>query len=360
MLLRVFLIGYVLYPAVQVAGTSYDGIIRPTGDGRYEAYMIVPNKSNHASFLEHLSSGDFVMAWFSGVKEGASNCSIAIARLAATGSRWSPGQVVSWRVGYSNQNPVLFEDNTTGILHLFHSQQPASSTVQLQVGSEDHAQVWELTDTSGTGLNWTKPQLLFSKYGSFDRNRIILSLTGAWLFPMYYAGGSDSEQHSILHVSKDHKTWDELEYEDSGYLVQPSVIRPKADMKNLITYFRDRRAEWIYEATSTDDGEKWSKPSKTKLPNNNSGIEATVLQSGNIAIMYNPTHNERYPLRISLSEDEGKTWRYSRDLETGHSGNEFSYPTILQSADGYIHVSYTYNRDTIKYVKFKEDWIKGQ
>lgn len=177
---------------------------------------------------------------------------------------------------------------------------------------------------------------------------------------IWLAGGSDSEQHSILHVSKDHKTWDELEYEDSGYLVQPSVIRPKADMKNLITYFRDRRAEWIYEATSTDDGEKWSKPSKTKLPNNNSGIEATVLQSGNIAIMYNPTHNERYPLRISLSEDEGETWRYSRDLETGHSGNEFSYPTILQSADGYIHVSYTYNRDTIKYVKFKEDWIKGQ
>ena len=69
---------------------------------------------------------------------------------------------------------------------------------------------------------------------------------------------------------------------------------------------RDRRAEWIYQATSTDDGEQWSKPSKTTLPNNNSGIQATVLQSGNIAIVYNPTHDERYPLRISLSEDDGK------------------------------------------------------
>ena len=109
------------------------GIIRPTGDGRYEAYMIPPNISNHASFLEQLSSGDFVMAWFSGVKEGASNCSIAIARLAANGSQWSRGEVVSWRVGYSNQNPVLFQDTTTGILHLFHSQQPASSAVKQQV-----------------------------------------------------------------------------------------------------------------------------------------------------------------------------------------------------------------------------------
>jgi len=175
------------------------------------------------------------------------------------------------------------------------------------------------------------------------------------------AGGSDSEQHSILHVSHDHgKTWDEQEYKDSEYLVQPSVIRPKAGVKYLITYFRDRRAEWIYQATSTNEGKDWSKPSKTTLPNNDSGIQATVLHSGNIAIVYNPTHHERYPLRISLSEDEGETWHYSRDLETGQSGNEFSYPTILQSSDGYIHVSYTYNRETIKYVKFKEDWIKGQ
>lgn len=172
-------------------------------------------------------------------------------------------------------------------------------------------------------------------------------------------GGSSSEQHSILHVSRDHKTWEEVEYKDSEYLVQPSVIRPIAGVKYLMTYFRDRRAEWIYQATSSDEGENWSKPNKTTLPNNNSGIQATVLRSGNIALVYNPTHDERYPLRISLSEDGGKTWRYSRDLETGNFGDEFSYPSILQSGvDDYIHVSYTYNRDTIKYVKFKEDWIK--
>jgi len=110
------------------------GIIRPTGDGRFEAYMIPPNKSNHASFLEQLSSGDFVMAWFSGVKEGASNCSVAVALLTFNSSQWSPGRVVSWREGYSDQNPVLFQDNLTGILHLFHSQQPASSSsVEQQV-----------------------------------------------------------------------------------------------------------------------------------------------------------------------------------------------------------------------------------
>ena len=108
------------------------GVIRPTGDGRYQAYMIPPKKSNHASFLEQLSSGDFVMAWFSGEKEGASNCSIAIARLAAYSSQWSAGVVVSWRVGYSNQNPMLFQDQAT-TLYLFHSQQPASIEDQVYI-----------------------------------------------------------------------------------------------------------------------------------------------------------------------------------------------------------------------------------
>lgn len=36
---------------------------------------------------------------------------------------------------------------------------------------------------------------------------------------------------------------------------------------------------------------------------------------------------------------------------------EYSYPSVLQSSDGYIHVTYTYNRETIKYVKFMESWI---
>ena len=62
---------------------------------------------------------------------------------------------------------------------------------------------------------------------------------------------------------------------------------------------------------------------------------------------------------MSLSEDGGTTWPYYRDLESGNVTAEYSYPCITQTTndDEYIHVSYTYNRDTIKYVKFLESWI---
>lgn len=109
---------------------------------------------------------------------------------------------------------------------------------------------------------------------------------------------------------------------------------------------------------STDEGESWTKPEATDFPNNNAAIQATVLANGHIALVYNPLTHGRNQLRISTSEDGGKTWPYYKDLEdSSDSGDEFSYPSILQSPDGYIHVTYTYLRQTIKYVKFMESWI---
>ena len=64
----------------------------------------------------------------------------------------------------------------------------------------------------------------------------------------------DNNQHSAMEVSKDHTTWKQYDVEDSNYLVQPSVIRPVQTESLLRAFFRDRRAENIYTATSTDEG----------------------------------------------------------------------------------------------------------
>lgn len=163
-----------------------------------------------------------------------------------------------------------------------------------------------------------------------------------------------------MKLSSDHVNWIGYTVEKSNYLVQPSVVRPSPSKQHLLAFFRDRRAEHIYSSTSSDEGKTWSKPEKTSLPNNNAAIQATILASGHMAIVYNPTTHARNPITISISHDGGMSWPYSKDLEHPpdlEASVEYSYPTLLQSPDGYIHVSYTYDRETIKYVKFMEDWI---
>lgn len=347
------------------ADPKFDGVLRNVSDGTMEAYMIPPFASNHASFIEPLPNGDHVMAWFSGTSEGESNVAIVFSHLKNNSDQWSKAQVVSQRKGYSNQNPVLFHDNKTDVLYLFHSQQEAK-TASAGIQSEDSAEIWVLSAknvTNSTTIQFSPPRVMFKRKGSFDRNRVVVSLRNTWLYPIYYAGGSSKDQTSNIKECVDHdvfSSWMDHPFTASNFLVQPSVVRPKKGDPRLIVFFRDRRAQHIYRAESPDDGKTWTRPSKTTLPNNNSGIEASVLSSGSLAIVYNPTTKNRNPLSVSLSMDQGITWKYTRNLEYTKSskGVEFSYPTLFQDSSGRIHISYTFNRQTIKHrVLPNEQWI---
>ncbi len=115
----------------------YDGIIHRTGDGSSYAFLSPPNTGNHASSIEQMTpSGTLAIAWFSG-GEGSPNCSIAVSLLEVGSQQLTAGVIVSERANYSNQNPVLFWDNETQILHLYHSS-------QLGNAGETKAEIWHV------------------------------------------------------------------------------------------------------------------------------------------------------------------------------------------------------------------------
>ena len=95
----------------------------------------------------------------------------------------------------------------------------------------------------------------------------------------------------------------------------------------------------------------------TKLPNPNSGIDGVSLLDGRHLLAYNPTGKnwgDRVPLSIGISTD-GKEWKRVLDLEplresTDKEREEYSYPTVIQAKDGLVHIVYTWNRKTVKYV----------
>eukprot|EP01083_Nonionella_stella_P283495 965014_1 len=184
MALLILLLSINLYK-VYSAPLPYDGLIRSQPDGSSIAYLNpLGQPANHASFLEQFPKTapyHLGLVWFSGAKEEADKCGIVYSRLPANSNQWTDPITISVRDGYSNQNPVLFFDNTSNILHCFHSSAPANS-------GESASQIWHL-QSSDYGSNWTTPKPLLTFPGAFPKNRIIPATnpkTGV-LFPIYNA-----------------------------------------------------------------------------------------------------------------------------------------------------------------------------
>ena len=108
---------------------------------------------------------------------------------------------------------------------------------------------------------------------------------------------------------------------------------------------------------SIDEGRSWTAAKATDLKNPNAAVTLLKLESGRVALAFNDSTSGRSPLNIALSTNDGARWRYLRFLEDQEGS--FSYPSLIQTSDGLIHVAYTYNRDTIKHVVTNETWVSG-
>jgi predicted neuraminidase len=126
--------------------------------------------------------------------------------------------------------------------------------------------------------------------------------------------------------------------------IQPTILSfPSGELRILC---RTRQGK-IAESRSQDQGRSWSKMQLISLPNPDSGIDGTVLQDSRALLVYNHSMAERYPLNVSISSD-GNSWSMVLTLEDGEG--EYSYPAVIQSPDGIVHIVYTWNRSRIKHV----------
>jgi predicted neuraminidase len=141
--------------------------------------------------------------------------------------------------------------------------------------------------------------------------------------------------------------------------IQPTVLR--RDSGELVAYMRENGIEQrVRMASSTDDGLSWGAVTASELPNPGSGLDGIRLANGHWLLIYNDTIDGRNQLAVSISEDEGKTWKWKRHLEKEPQGS-FHYPAIIQGRDGTIHAIYTYSVDggeSMKHAAFNEAWVQ--
>ena len=118
----------------------------------------------------------------------------------------------------------------------------------------------------------------------------------------------------------------------------------------------------IRTSTSKDEGLTWGPVVATDLPNPGSGLDGVRLANGHWLLVYNDTIIHRNSLLVSISTDEGKTWKSNRHLEKGNSGS-YHYPSVIQARDGTIHVVYSYfvkGGKSMKHAAFSEDWVEAK
>ena len=143
------------------------------------------------------------------------------------------------------------------------------------------------------------------------------------------------------------QTWTKTEAINDGRsigAIQPSLlIHPDGKIEAL---GRSQQGK-LWQAWSQDQGETWGEMTLLDVPNPNSGTDAVALKDGRFLLVYNHTPRGRTPLNVAVSKD-GVHWEAVLTLENGDG--EFSYPAVIQTKDGLVHVTYTWQRKRIRHV----------
>jgi len=298
-------------------------------------YEEAPFPSCHASTLEDTPDG-LVAAWFGGTDEKHPDVGIWVSRLRE--DRWTdPVEVAngveSSSKRYPTWNPVLFQV-PDGELMLFYKTGPSPSTWWGErKTSRDHGATWSRSERLPEGI-----------LGPIKNKPVLLS-SGLLL-----SGSSTEHDGWTVHMemSRDFgSTWTQskpLNDPKEFGAIQPTLLTyPGGRIQALC---RSQQGV-VVELWSEDEGQSWGPMKRTQLPNPNAGLDGVTLKDGRQLLVYNHTPRGRSPLNVAVSRD-GIAWTPVVALETRRG--EYSYPAVIQSRDGKVHVSYTWKRTRIRHV----------
>lgn len=368
-----------------------------------ESELIFPLEHwhNHASCLVELPDGDLLACWYHGSGERtADDVLIEGARLRRGAREWSPRFPLADTPGFPDCNPAMLVDSRRRLWLLWPvilANRWETALMKYRVSVPDPREDpprWEVNETmlfvprnfeaktrravepylTGPHAEGAKRLLerasdkYFSRLGWMPRAHAVQLPSGRILVPLY----SDGYSFSLIAISDDFGGhWTTSEPLVGFGSIQPALARRKDG--TLVAYMRDNGPppKRIATSFSQDDGVTWSAVADTELPNPGAGIDVVVLRDGSWVLIYNDTERGRNSLAVSLSEDEGQSWRWTRHLELdrGEHPGAYHYPSIIQTRDGMLHATYSYflgrgpgepERKSIKHARFQVGWIKDE
>jgi len=297
-----------------------------------------PFPTSHASTIVETREG-LLAAWFGGQHERSLDVSIYLSR--NDGRGWTPPEEVANGIDepqarrYPCWNPVLFLRKNSELL-LFYKVGPSPESW------------WGMLKTStDNGKTWSKAQRLPKGIIGPVRNKPVELADGTLL-----CGASAEDAGWRVHMesmkeSENVKSWHRTGDLNSAMqygAIQPTILDYGGGKVQILC--RTKQGV-ITECWSTNQAARWNRMMPTKLPNPNSAIDAVMLHDGRALLVYNHATEDRKTLNVAASAD-GLAWQAALLLE--NEPGEYSYPAIIQTSDGLVHVTYTWKRERIKHV----------
>lgn len=386
----------------------------------HRAEFVFPYRSehNHASGLVECSNGELICSWYRGKGErSADDVAVYGARLHKNQAEWSPDFLMADFADFPDCNtcmmidpegrlwlfwPVILANSwESAITNYLYSRdylgdgcpkwawngaiylKPADFKDAMLKNMDEYAKqarerIAKLPDDrrdrattrlhkAVEGIKSLVNQKLYQRIGWQPRCKpTVLPPSdrlpnGRFLLPLY----SDTFSIGIMAVSDDKgRSWYASKPLIGFGAIQPTVVRKNDG--TLVAFMRDNGGSGhIRTCESNDDGINWGPVGVSQLPNPGAGIDAVRLGNGHWCLVYNDTRRGRNNLAVSISDDEGKNWKWTRHLEK-HEKGSYHYPCVIQGRDNIIHSVYSYSvpktkghsNETMKHAAFNEAWVQ--
>ena len=382
------------------AGLAESGPQQLSPDGRFHFDSRFVSSEHgqavHAASLAELGDGRLRAVWFSGSREGAGDVAIKTAVFDPINLRWSDEATLFDRTLVQQDlqryvkkigNPVIAR-MLDGSLMLW--------MVNVSIGGWAGSSIsW--TRSTDDGVSWSGLRRLvtspFLNISTLVKGTPFFYQDGQIGLPVYHEFITKSAE--MLRIDAQGQVIDKIRIPASQTSLQPVVF--VNDTMRAQIYMRSGRSTAVMASETIDAGATWSPTRATSWPNPDSALAGVVTAAGEQWLAFNPNSKNRQtlallktgrggsfesavpltvespfgaetPLSVSnyerLLADElvaqGASQAQVRaDVDSAKRqlcgadscSQEFSYPYLLQSRDGYLHLVYTWHRSRIKHVR---------
>jgi|GEM_PF-355510 len=326
------------YPDTAASAIKRQGVLKDAF-----IYEQAPFPSCHASTIAETPAG-VVAAWFAGTDEG--NPDVCIWGSQYINHKWTAPQkiadgFINDSIRYPCYNPVLYQV-PGGELLLFYKIGPnVVGWKGYMMRSKDNGKTWSRRESLPDGI-----------LGPIKNKPVFIK--GVLICPS--STENNGWQVHFEYTKDKGRTWTKsVDINDGKAMaaIQPTILQYKDGSLQVVCRSKNKS---IVESWSADAGKTWSPLSNISLPNNNSGIDAVTLKDGRQLLVYNHVkpgassdegRGPRSPLNVAIAED-GRHWNAALVLEA--EPGEYSYPSVIQTKDGLVHIVYTWKRERVKHV----------